>query len=126
MVKLMQTLQENADASDLESNDSLVKEMTRIKLQKLARHLELGVKYNAKKAVYFEEVVMFLSEKDLLSEDFVETLEDSEKELTETSFLSVADNLEIIEAKAKVERERLVLETKAEKERQKVRKKDLF
>jgi hypothetical protein len=55
-VELLGLLKENAEAGDLESNNVLVGNLTKVSLMKLAKHLELGVKYSARKAVYYESV----------------------------------------------------------------------
>lgn len=99
-------LRESAQADDLGPNDQSMKGLRRPELKKLAGHLDLGVKSNARKSVFLEEVALALVDEGLVSEEFVENV--SEKTVT-------TESVESIEAKAKARETEL--ELKLQKER---------
>jgi len=72
----LKDLQSKSDTDDLDQNDSAISALNRLNLKKLAQHLGLTVKSSALKHVYFEEVVLALSERDLVTENLVESLSD--------------------------------------------------
>jgi len=71
----VQFMQELETCDDLESNDQAVSGLRRVDLKVLAKHLELKVNSNAKKGQFLEMVVYDLSERDLVSEMLVESLD---------------------------------------------------
>ena len=100
------------DASEnLPANDTAVKDLRRIDLAVLGKHLGLEFKSSIRKAPLYELVLLDLSDKGLVSEQAVESLDQDPLEKT----ISVpAENVEAIEARAKARREELDLQKQAD------------
>ena len=118
--KVLQQLKDEAAKGDkgLETNDALVEKLTRVVLKGLAKILDLNVKSNAVKPVFYEEVVLALNEEGLVSETLVESLSaPSQLGSMEKSFVAEAETVEVIQARAKAEKEKLALEREATESR---------
>ena len=97
-------------SADLAANDRVVGSLIRADLKVPAKGLGLTIKPNARKSEFYQEVVFALSEKGLVSESLVESLEDSS--LSERSFAE--ESVEVMKIKLEMEREAAKLEMERE------------
>ena len=102
----------------LGSNDRSVHSLRRLDLVSLVKHMKIeGLTGKDLKKEYQRRVALELLEQELVSEEYVESLEAVPGGLDTTTVETEAQTVEIVQARAKAEREKLVVELSQEVQR---------